>query len=424
MKIEKKKIAIIGMGYVGLPLAVAFQKKYSVIGYDINHMRVLELKKFHDKTLEISKSTIKKSINLKFTSNPEDLSDCNVFIITVPTPIKKNKNPDLKAIKDATKMVASLLKRDDLIIYESTVYPGVTEEICVPIIEKITNFKINRDFYCGYSPERINPGDKKNTIDKIVKVTSGSNDYARKLVDGLYKSVIKAGTFSAVSIKTAEAAKVIENTQRDINIALINELSVIFNKLNLDTSEVLQAAETKWNFLPFKPGLVGGHCIGVDPYYLTYKANQIGVKPNVILSGRKVNDLMARHVAKKLISKMKEKKITISKSKILILGVTFKENCPDIRNTKIFDIIDDLKKYNSKVDLFDTYVNLSDVPKKYKNHFIKKIKPKCYDAVVLAVPHDYIKNYGLLKLKKSLKKNSVIFDVKSIFYKDKSDLRL
>jgi len=424
MKKKSENIAIIGLGYVGLPLAVTFAKKYKVLGYDIDNTRIKELGNYNDKTLEVTKNKIIKAKNLSFTNKISDISGCNIFIITVPTPINKKNLPNLNAIKNATKAVAKIIKKGDFIIYESTVYPGVTEEVCVPILEKISKFQINKDFYCGYSPERINPGDKKYTIDKIVKVTSGSNNYSRIFIDNLYKTVISAGTYSAPNIKTAEAAKVIENTQRDINIALINELSVIFDKLNIDTYDVLDAAKTKWNFLNFNPGLVGGHCIGVDPYYLTFKAKKVGVNPNVILSGRKINNLMPVHVVKKLLKKMSEKKIPHKNSKILVMGLTFKENCPDIRNTKVFNIIDELKKITQNIEIYDSFVDRYDLPQKYKKNFVKEIKLNFYDCIILAVPHRYIKKIGIKNINSYVKKKNIIFDLKNIFKKSQSDLRL
>ena len=424
MKKKAQNIAIIGLGYVGLPLAVTFAKKYKVLGYDIDNTRIKELGNYNDKTLEITKNKIIKAKNLSFTNKISDISGCNIFIITVPTPINKKNLPNLNAIKNATKAVAKIIKKGDFIIYESTVYPGVTEEVCVPILEKISKFHINKDFYCGYSPERINPGDKKYTIDKIVKVTSGSNNYSRIFIDNLYKTIISAGTYSAPNIKTAEAAKVIENTQRDINIALINELSVIFDKLNIDTYDVLDAAKTKWNFLDFNPGLVGGHCIGVDPYYLTFKAKKVGVNPNVILSGRKINNSMPVHVVKKLLKKMSEKKIPHKNSKILVMGLTFKENCPDIRNTKVFNIIDELKKITQNIEIYDSFVDRYDMPQKYKKNFVREIKLNFYDCIILAVPHRYIKQIGIKNINSYVKKKNIIFDLKNIFKKNQSDLRL
>ena len=424
MKKKAQNIAIIGLGYVGLPLAVTFAKKYKVLGYDIDNTRIKELGNYNDKTLEITKNKIIKAKNLSFTNKISDISGCNIFIITVPTPINKKNLPNLNAIKNATKAVAKIIKKGDFIIYESTVYPGVTEEVCVPILEKISKFHINKDFYCGYSPERINPGDKKYTIDKIVKVTSGSNNYSRIFIDNLYKTIISAGTYSAPNIKTAEAAKVIENTQRDINIALINELSVIFDKLNIDTYDVLDAAKTKWNFLDFNPGLVGGHCIGVDPYYLTFKAKKVGVNPNVILSGRKINNSMPVHVVKKLLKKMSEKKIPHKNSKILVMGLTFKENCPDIRNTKVFNIIDELKKITQNIEIYDSFVDRYDMPQKYKKNFVREIKLNFYDCIILAVPHRYIKQIGIKNINSYVKKKNIIFDLKNIFKTNQSDLRL
>ena len=418
-------IAVIGLGYVGLPLAIEFSKKHNVIGFDISSSRVASLQKGMDKTNEVSTSVIKNSKNLVFTDDKKLLKKPTIFIVTVPTPIDKNKTPDLNPLLSSTRMIASILKKDDIIIYESTVFPGCTEEICAPEIEKISKLKLNKDYFLGYSPERINPGDKKHTIDSIIKVTSGSNKKAAKFVDDLYKEIISAGTHLASSIKVAEAAKVIENTQRDLNIALINELSIIFNLLNINTSEVLEAASTKWNFIPFKPGLVGGHCIGVDPYYLTHKAEQSGYKPEVILAGRRINDSMGKQCANMMIKKMINKGIHINKSKILIMGFTFKENCPDIRNTKVIDVINELQEFNIKVEVFDPWIDIASAKKEYKVNFISKLKKSSYDGIILTTPHDdfnKLSNKDILTFAKN--KNFVFFDVKSVRDSNISDISL
>jgi len=404
-------IGLIGLGYVGLPLATEFGKKYQTIGFDINKDRIKQLKVGIDKTLEVKSSEVNQS-KLTYTSNIDDLVKCNVFIVTVPTPVDENKKPDLTPLISASNLIGGILKKDDLVIYESTVFPGATEEICVPVLEEVSGLDFNKDFSCGYSPERINPGDTEHRLVDIIKVTSGSNAKASDLVDSLYKSIINAGTFKAKDIKTAEAAKVIENTQRDVNIALINELSIIFNTLGLDTKDVLDAAETKWNFLPFKPGLVGGHCIGVDPYYLTYKSLQEGYKPEMILSGRRLNDAMADHVGDKVTDLMTEKNIDVAESKILILGFSFKENCPDYRNTKIVDLFLNLKKKAKTVDVYDPWVDSVQVQGDHNIKIITKLVPKTYDAVILAVAHDLFSEYKETAFKEFTKDNSVIYDLK------------
>jgi len=404
-------IGLIGLGYVGLPLATEFGKKYQTIGFDINKDRIKQLKVGIDKTLEVKSSEVNQS-KLTYTSNIDDLVKCNVFIVTVPTPVDENKKPDLTPLISASNLIGGILKKDDLVIYESTVFPGATEEICVPVLEEVSGLDFNKDFSCGYSPERINPGDTEHRLVDIIKVTSGSNAKASDLVDSLYKSIINAGTFKAKDIKTAEAAKVIENTQRDVNIALINELSIIFNTLGLDTKDVLDAAETKWNFLPFKPGLVGGHCIGVDPYYLTYKSLQEGYKPEMILSGRRLNDAMADHVGDKVTDLMTEKNIDVAESKILILGFSFKENCPDYRNTKIVDLFLNLKKKAKTVDVYDPWVDSLQVQGDHNIKIITKLVPKTYDAVILAVAHDLFSEYKETAFKEFTKDNSVIYDLK------------
>ena len=420
---KKTKISIIGLGYVGLPLAISFSKYYEVVGFDLSKQRISNLRKGYDETLEVKKNTILKSKNLTFTSNLNDLKKCNSHIVTVPTPIDKFNKPDFSNLISASQMIGKILKENDIVIYESTVYPGATEEICVPILEKYSDLIYNNDFFVGYSPERMNPGDKKHTVENIIKVTSGSNEITANFVNKLYKSIVKVGTYKASSIKVAEAAKVIENTQRDINISLINELSLIFDKLDIDTEEVLRAAGTKWNFLPFKPGLVGGHCIGVDPYYLTYKSKKLGYDPKIILAGRKLNDNMSTHIVNKLLLKMNKKKIKISNSKILIMGLTFKENCPDIRNSKVFDLVKQLKKSRAKVSVYDPWVN-NKIHKLNGVSLVKKPIKNNYDCIILAVAHNFFKKMGIRKIKNFTKKNHIIFDLKYIFPENFSDLRL
>ena len=423
-KSKKLKLAIIGLGYVGLPLALEFAKKKMIIGFDTNTERVKELNSGIDKNLEFNKKQIRSSNKIKFTYNEEDLKSINCYIVTVPTPINKIKKPDLTALSEASKMIGKFIKKGDLIIYESTVYPGCIEEICVPILQKFSKLIYNKDFFCGYSPERINPGDKDHTISKVKKITSGSTPKIANLVDELYNEIITVGTHKASSIKVAEAAKVIENTQRDLNIALINELSIIFNKLDIDTQEVLKAAETKWNFLPFKPGLVGGHCIGVDPYYLTYKAESIGYKPKIILAGRELNDNMGKYVSRELIKKMKIKGIEIKGSKILIMGLTFKENCPDIRNSGIQNVINELKRFDCDLHLQDPWADKEEIKKTFGVYPISKINQNTYDSVLIAVAHNKFKKKGLINIKNSCKKNHVIFDLKNLFNSDQVDLKL
>jgi UDP-N-acetyl-D-galactosamine dehydrogenase len=412
---RKLNIAVIGLGYVGLPLAVAFSKKRNVIGFDINKKRIKNLKNFKDFTLEVPKKELKAAINLSFSNKIEDIAKCQIYIITVPTPINKNKTPDLKLLKDASNLVSSVLKKDDIVIYESTVYPGVTEEICVPILEKKSGLIFNKNFYCGYSPERINPGDKKHRISDIKKVTSGSNLKIAKLINNLYKEIISAGTHMAPSIKIAEAAKAIENVQRDVNIALMNELAIIFNKLNIDTQEVIKAATTKWNFLPFKPGLVGGHCISVDPYYLAYKSLEVNYKPRIILSGRRINDEMGKYIVKKIIKLMRIKKKSITNTNALIMGFTFKENCPDTRNTGVIDIIKGLNKFNLKIEVYDPWADQKKVFDEYGVNLVSKPKNGKYDLIVLAVSHDEFKRLSLQKIKNFGKKDCIIYDIKYLF---------
>ncbi|MFV2060441.1 MAG: Vi polysaccharide biosynthesis UDP-N-acetylglucosamine C-6 dehydrogenase TviB [Gammaproteobacteria bacterium] len=424
LKLEDSKLAIIGLGYVGLPLAVEFGKKISVMGFDINAPRVEELKSGTDSTLEVNSDELKEATQLQYCSDTNDLKNCNIFIVTVPTPIDKNKNPDLTPLIKASEMLGSVISKDAIVIYESTVYPGATEEVCVPLIEKTSGLKFNKDFYVGYSPERINPGDKEHRVTNILKVTSGSTPEVADLVDDLYKSIITAGTHKASSIKVAEAAKVIENTQRDVNIALINELAIIFNRLGINTEEVLIAAGTKWNFLPFRPGLVGGHCIGVDPYYLTYKAQEIGYNPEMILAGRRLNDNMGNYVVSQVFKLMLKKRIHVNESNILILGLTFKENCPDLRNTRVVDIIDEIKEYGANVDIYDPWVDQEEAKKEYNINMIKQPKNGQYDAIILAVAHNQIKEMGADKIHAFGKKDHVLYDIKYVLDSDKTDGRL
>jgi UDP-N-acetyl-D-galactosamine dehydrogenase len=420
MSLSDKKIAIIGLGYVGLPLAVEFGKKFNVLGFDINQSRVDELKKGIDKTLESNKEEIESSKFLNFSTNIEDLRNYNIFIVTVPTPINQFKSPDLKPLLAASELLGKVLKKDDIVIYESTVYPGCTEEDCVPVLEKFSGLKFNCDFYCGYSPERINPGDKVNTLTKIKKVTSGSTPLIASIVDGLYSSIIVAGTHKATSIKVAEASKAIENAQRDVNISFVNELALIFDKIGIDTQDVLDAAGTKWNFLKYKPGLVGGHCIGVDPYYLAHKSESLGYHPEVILSGRRVNDNMGIFVANKVVKLMIQKGITIKGAKALILGVTFKENCPDIRNSKVVDIYNELKQFGLDIDVYDPHVHAEEVLEEYKIAMTKSLVK--YEAIILAVSHDEFLALDIKSLKKV--DHSIIFDIKSILDRSIVDGRL
>lgn len=404
------KICIIGLGYVGLPLAHAFSEKYSVVGFDIAPWRIDELRNGYDRTLELNEDQVKQAIanGMKFTLNVDEINDCNIYIVTVPTPIDKHKKPDLTPLIKASETIGKVLKKNDIVIYESTVYPGATEEDCVPVLEKFSGLKFNTDFYCGYSPERINPGDKEHTVTKIKKVTSGSTPEIGKKVDALYASIITAGTHLAPTIKVAEAAKVIENSQRDINIAFINELSMIFNRLGIDTNAVLEAAGTKWNFLKFKPGLVGGHCIGVDPYYLTHKAQEVGYNPEIILAGRRLNDNMGIYVANQVIKLMIKKGHKIEGSRILVLGITFKENCPDIRNSRVIDVIRELQEFGCRIDVSDYWADAKEVIHEYGITLSEETDMSCYDAIVLAVAHEQYKTLDLNN------KNQVIFDIKSI----------
>ncbi len=424
MQSSDSSIAIVGLGYVGLPLAVEFGRKRKVIGFDINETRIQELKQGIDKTLETTNQELRDAIHLSYTSLLEDLRHCKIFIVTVPTPIDKEKKPDLVPLERATEAIGSILKKGDIVIYESTVYPGATEEICVPILEEKSSLSFNKDFYCGYSPERINPGDKEHRITTIKKVTSGSTPEIANKVDDLYQEIITEGTYKASSIKVAEAAKVIENTQRDVNIALINELSLIFNKLDIDTESVLKAAGTKWNFLPFRPGLVGGHCIGVDPYYLTHKALEIGYNPEMILAGRKINDSMGFFIADQVSKLMVSKGIEVKDANILIMGLAFKENCTDIRNTRVVDLVNEFKGSNCNIDIYDPCVNKDDASDEYNIKLIEQpIKGK-YDAIVLAVAHDIFKDFSIEQIKDFGKDNYVLYDIKYLFGDDEVDGRL
>lgn len=424
-----EKIAVIGLGYVGLPLARLFATKYPVVGFDINEDRVCELNKGKDSTLEVEDTLLQQvlvKVNSNFSglycsSEVEDIRECNYFIVTVPTPVDKNNRPDLTPLVKASQSVGKVLKKGDIVIYESTVYPGATEEVCIPILEKISGLEFNKDFFAGYSPERINPGDKEHTVDKILKVTSGSTPEVGIKINLLYQSVITAGTYLASSIKVAEAAKVIENSQRDINIAFVNELSKIFNLLGIDTQEVLKAAGTKWNFLPFKPGLVGGHCIGVDPYYLAQKAQEVGYHPEIILSGRRLNDTMGEYVASQVVKLMIKKGVQVKNAKVLVLGITFKENCPDVRNSKVVDVIKALKDYHLQVSVFDPMAESSEVEHEYGISLISQISQESYDSVVLAVAHQQFQQIDYSKV---LKSNGVLFDVKGVLSKEIIDGRL
>ena len=418
------KIGIIGLGYVGLPLAVEFGKKYKTLGFDINQARVTQLQNGHDTTLEVSDDELKQSPGLSYSNAVTDLESCNTYIVTVPTPIDEHKQPDLTPLIKASEMLGKVVKKGDVIIYESTVYPGATEEACLPVVEQVSGLKFNQDFYAGYSPERINPGDKEHRVTNILKVTSGSNSEIAELIDQLYKSIITAGTHKASSIKVAEAAKVIENTQRDVNIALINELSIIFNKLGIDTLEVLEAAGTKWNFLPFRPGLVGGHCIGVDPYYLTHKAQSVGYHPEMILAGRRLNDGMGKHVVSELVKKMLKKRIHVEGANVLVMGLTFKENCPDLRNTKVVDIVNELKEYNINVDVVDPWCSNEEAEHEYGLSLTNEYKQNHYDAVIVAVGHNEFKEMGAEQIRALGKVEHVLYDLKYVLPKDSVDMRL
>jgi UDP-N-acetyl-D-glucosamine/UDP-N-acetyl-D-galactosamine dehydrogenase len=414
------KIGIIGLGYVGLPLAIEFGKVIEVVGFDINHERIKELKNGYDRTKEVEPEELKKSVKLSYSHQVDDLKSVNYFIVTVPTPVDDSKKPDLRPLESASKMVGSVLKKGDIVIYESTVFPGCTEEVCVPILEKMSGLKFNSDFFAGYSPERINPGDKQHRLTTIKKVTSGSTPETAEKVDSLYKMIIKAGTHRASTLRVAEAAKVIENSQRDINIAFVNELALIFQRMNIDTSEVLEAAGTKWNFLPFKPGLVGGHCIGVDPYYLTHKAESLGYHPEVILAGRRINDNMGVHIANSVIKLMAQSNLPINKSKVLVLGITFKENCPDIRNSKVVDVIHELESFGTEVDVYDPQADAEEVKHEYGLKTINALS-KTYDAIVLSVGHREFLNLDWASIKHE---KTVVYDVKGFLDKSLVTARL
>jgi UDP-N-acetyl-D-galactosamine dehydrogenase len=420
-ELSNVKLCIVGLGYVGLPLAVEFGKKYRTIGFDLNSNRVDALISGTDSTLEVSSAELKEARQLEFTTDTGAIAVCNVFIVAVPTPIDAAKRPDFKPLEGASRTVAKALKKGDVVVFESTVYPGATEEVCVPLLEQGSGLKYNQDFFCGYSPERINPGDKLHRLPSIVKITSGSTPEAALFVDKLYKSIITAGTFPASSIKVAEAAKVIENTQRDVNIALINELALIFEKLDISTHEVLAAARTKWNFLPFSPGLVGGHCIGVDPYYLTHKAQEVGYHPNMILAGRRLNDNMGNYIASTVIKKMVKKGIDIANSRILVLGLTFKENCPDLRNTRVIDIIAEFAEYGISVDVYDPWVHSDEAFREYQIRLIEHLQEDTYSGIVIAVAHQQFAEMTVSQLRKLCKNVSVIYDVKSLFPRDQVD---
>ena len=412
--LNETEIAVIGLGYVGLPLAVEFGQRYPTKGFDLNIARVKELIDGCDSTLEVSPEELQGAVNLQFTADPTAISSCTVFIIAVPTPIDASKRPNFHPLVSASETIGKILKKGDIVIYESTVYPGATEEVCVPVLEKVSGLHFNSDFYCGYSPERINPGDKLHRLPNIVKITSGSTPEVAQFVDALYATIITAGTFPASSIKVAEAAKVIENTQRDVNIALINELSLIFNKLGINTLEVLKAAETKWNFLPFRPGLVGGHCIGVDPYYLTHKAQEVGYHPDMILAGRRINDNMGRHIASSVIKLMTRKGIDTSKARILVLGLTFKENCPDLRNTKVIDIISEIEDFGIDVEVYDPWVKSEDALKIYGITLLTDLMPNRYDGIIIAVAHHQFASMDTADFRSLCRQKSVLFDVKNI----------
>jgi len=419
-----KKLCVVGLGYVGLPLAVEFGKHYQTVGFDINQTRVAELVRGFDSTLEVESEELAQATFLSFTTDVADIRECEVFIVTVPTPIDKYKNPDLTPLEKSSATIGKLLKKGDIVVYESTVYPGATEEVCVHILEAESGLKFNKDFFCGYSPERINPGDKEHRVNTIKKVTSGSTHEVAEKVDRLYRSIITAGTFKASSIKVAEAAKVIENTQRDVNIALINELALIFNRLQIDTEEVLKAAGTKWNFLPFRPGLVGGHCIGVDPYYLTHKAIEVGYNPEMILAGRRLNDSMGVYVADQVTKLMTKKRIHVVDAKILIMGLTFKENCPDLRNTRIVDLVAEFENFNCSVDVFDPWVNKEEAKHEYGITILDNLQKDHYDAIVLAVAHNEFIELGVDEIRSFGKREHVLYDIKYILSANDVDGRL
>ena len=424
MKAKDTRIAVIGLGYVGLPLAVEFGKKYLTIGFDVNRSRITALISGSDSTLEVDTAELESATHLSYTTDVDKLKTCNIYIVTVPTPIDINKRPDLSHLEKASETVGKVLSKDDIVIYESTVYPGATEEVCVPILEKHSNLTFNKNFYCGYSPERINPGDKEHRITTIKKVTSGSTPEIADKVDTLYRSIITAGTHKASSIKVAEAAKVIENTQRDINIALINELALIFRRMDIDTEEVLKAAGSKWNFLPFQPGLVGGHCIGVDPYYLTHKAIEVGYYPEIILAGRKLNDSMGKYVANEIINLMTKKRIQVVDSNILVMGLTFKEDCPDIRNTRVVDVVQELSDFHCNIDVFDPWIDKEESLREFGITTVEQPEPGKYDAVIMAVAHHQFKSMGIKAIRALGKKNHILYDIKYILPSENVDGRL
>lgn len=418
------KVAVIGLGYVGLPLAVEFSKKFSTIGFDINKERIKELKSGLDATMELSRDELNENKNIKYSCHVDDLVDCNIYIVTVPTPIDNEQKPDLSPLVEASTMIGNVIKKDDIVIYESTVYPGATEEVCIPEVERVSSLVFNKDFFAGYSPERINPGDKEHRVSNILKVTSGSTFEVAEFVDQLYKSIIHAGTHKASSIKVAEASKVIENTQRDVNIALVNELSIIFSALGIDTLEVLEAAGTKWNFLPFRPGLVGGHCIGVDPYYLAHKAQSVGYHPDLILAARQLNDGMGAFVVSQLVRKLLLNRIHVNGSNILVMGLTFKENCPDLRNSKVIDIVTGLEEYGVNVDVVDPLCSRDAVEKEYGFSIVDHPKKGFYDAIILAVSHNQFRELGSDVIKSYAKEEYVLYDLKHVLDKASVDMRL
>jgi len=424
LSLQEVKLAIIGLGYVGLPLAVEFGKRRSVVGFDINQQRIDALKAGHDATLEVNDDELKEASQLVYSASLDDLKSCNVFIVTVPTPIDEHKQPDLTPLIKASETIGSALKKGDIVIYESTVYPGATEEDCVPVLEKVSGLKFNVDFFAGYSPERINPGDKEHRVTTIKKVTSGSTPAVADLVDALYREIITAGTHKASCIKVAEAAKVIENTQRDLNIALINELAIIFNRMGIDTEAVLQAAGTKWNFLPFRPGLVGGHCIGVDPYYLTHKAQSIGYHPEIILAGRRLNDGMGAYVVSQLVKAMLKRRIHVDGARVLVMGLTFKENCPDLRNTRVVDIVSELAEYNIQVDVYDPWVAVEEARHEYGITPITEPAIDAYDGIVLAVAHNEFRALGAENIRRYGKAKHILYDLKYLLGAAEADLRL
>jgi UDP-N-acetyl-D-glucosamine/UDP-N-acetyl-D-galactosamine dehydrogenase len=421
--LEAVKIGVIGLGYVGLPLSILLAKKFSVVGFDTAQERIADLRAFRDRTREVESSTLVQT-KARFSNDPQDLAECNFYIVTVPTPIDDAKRPNLRPLLSACRTIGNVLSPGDVVVFESTVYPGATEEECVPVIAEVSGLVFNQDFVVGYSPERINPGDKTHTIDKIVKVTSGSTPEAADLIDRVYASVITAGTYRAATIKVAEAAKVIENTQRDVNIALVNELSNLFHKLNIDTLSVLAAAQTKWNFLPFRPGLVGGHCVGVDPFYLTHKAQQAGHHPEIILAGRRINDLMGEVVASRFVRLLIGRGVNIATARLLILGFTFKENCPDIRNSRVIDVVTGLREYGCEVDIHDPWADAAEVADQYGLALLSDIAPRVYDGVIMAVAHDEYRALGIKGIRAALKPNAPVFDVKGILPQGESDLRL